>query len=249
MKPVTLCALLSVGLHAAWVVSAMGQAAPPKRPAAPRISYVDLAPARTPDRTALTLPGAQPHPPAARPTRERQAPPAATRPRAAPAAEEVAAAPPEALALAVAEHAVAPPAGLTEPDPIEAVSSGALDGIAAVEGAGFEDYFPRQMLTLGPVVEAAPLIPYPDAGPSLGHFVAVLALYIDESGRVRRVRVDGEPLPPALEQAARESFLAARFKPGELDGMRVKSLIRVEITFDSRPLQAASTLRRDAAID
>ncbi len=248
MKPVALCALLSVGLHAVWLVSAMGHAAPPKRPAAPRISYVDLAPARPTDRTPLTLPSAQQRPLAAPPTRERQAPPAATRPRVAPAAEVVAAPLPQALALAAAEHA-ARPTGLNEPDPIEAVSSSALDGIAAMEGAGFEDYFPRQMLTLGPVVEAAPLIPYPDAGPSLGHFVAVLALYIDESGRVRRARVDGEPLPPMLEQAARESFLAARFKPGELDGMPVKSLIRVEITFDSRPVQAASTLRRDAAID
>jgi hypothetical protein len=70
----------------------------------------------------------------------------------------------------------------------------------------------------------------------------VLALFIDESGTVRRVRLDGPLLPPALDTAARDAFLNARWQPGRVDGGRlVKSLIRVEVTFESG--QATQTSR------
>ena len=36
--------------------------------------------------------------------------------------------------------------------------------------------------------------------------------------------------------AAHQAFLQARFKPGEIDGRTVESLVHVEVTFDSTPL-------------
>jgi hypothetical protein len=32
----------------------------------------------------------------------------------------------------------------------------------------------------------------------------------------------------------RDAFLAARFSPGELDGRRMRSRLRIEVSFDSR---------------
>jgi hypothetical protein len=45
-------------------------------------------------------------------------------------------------------------------------------------------------------------------------------------------------LPPVLEHVARRAFLGTLFRPGQVDGVNVKSLIRVEVVFESR-LKAA----------
>ena len=115
---------------------------------------------------------------------------------------------------------------------------------AAVEGpgpavqraghGGLDDYLPRRLLTQAPISDRPFELPYPPTGPVQGHYVAVAALYIDEHGGVRDVRFEGEPLPSALHEAARESFLGARFSPGEVEGQPVKSRIRIEVTFESR---------------
>jgi hypothetical protein len=99
---------------------------------------------------------------------------------------------------------------------------------------GLDDYLPRRLLTQAPTSDRPIVLPYPSAGPVQGHYVAVAALYIDEHGWVRDVRFEGEPLPSALHEAARESFLAARFRAGEVEGQPVKSRIRIEVTFESR---------------
>lgn len=78
-------------------------------------------------------------------------------------------------------------------------------------------------------------LPYPESAP-LGHHQAVMTLFIDEQGRVRRVRLDiGQMLPPLLEDAARQSFLQARFEPGIKDGTAVRSRLRVAVEFGAEP--------------
>ena len=88
---------------------------------------------------------------------------------------------------------------------------------------------------MAPAAVDAIVIDYPPIADDSGHHVSELSLFIDEAGRVTRVRVEGPALPSALEQAARAAFVAARFRPGEVDGRAVKSRIRVEVVFDARP--------------
>lgn len=83
------------------------------------------------------------------------------------------------------------------------------------------------------------IVPFPKEITSIGRHTAILALFIDETGLVRRVRVDGPSLPKPMEEAARDAFLQAHFSPGEIDGRRVKSLIRIEVVFDNSPIAAA----------
>ena len=97
-----------------------------------------------------------------------------------------------------------------------------------------DDYFPRALLTAAPAPLEMVLIAYPAIEQDAGRYRSELTLFIDETGRVARVRVEGDQLPPALEQAARDAFTQARFRSGELDGRAVKSRIRVEVVFDSR---------------
>ncbi len=61
-----------------------------------------------------------------------------------------------------------------------------------------------------------------------------MTLFIDETGAVVRVRCEGNTLPPAFEEAARNAFMNVRFRPGELaDHGAVKSRIRVEVVFEA----------------
>lgn len=101
---------------------------------------------------------------------------------------------------------------------------------------GANEYLPRSMLTQGPQALAPVIIDFPLQIGQVGRFSTVLALFIDETGRVRRIRIDGTPLPEPFDEAARRSFESARFRPGQLHGQDVKSLIRIEVTFQSTPL-------------
>jgi len=98
------------------------------------------------------------------------------------------------------------------------------------------DYYPRAMLSQAPSPLDAVVIDYPLIENDSGHHVGELTLFIDESGRVARLRVDGASLPAALEAAARRAFGGAQFRAGEVDGRAVKSQIRIEVVFDNRPV-------------
>ena len=101
------------------------------------------------------------------------------------------------------------------------------------------DYVPRPQLTVAPRPSADIVLVYPADGPADGRFVATVTLYIDDEGWVRRVDVTGdETLPAALRLAARESFGGTRFSPGEVDGIVVKSRLRIEAIYESRALPA-----------
>ncbi len=125
----------------------------------------------------------------------------------------------EAQALAVAEPDTAPPVP-------SASASTTLD-----------TYIPRPELTLPPVRQTPVVLSAPEEGDSEpARRVGVLALYIDETGRVHHIESDEPRLPPPYERAAREAFMTAVYTPGQLDGRVVKSRIRVEVVFDNTPL-------------
>lgn len=106
-----------------------------------------------------------------------------------------------------------------------------LPGVASED----DQFFARSLLSVAPAPLQPVLIEYPAFTGDAGRYVSELSLFIDETGTVVKVRVDGDPLPPPLEAAARSAFLSARFRPGELaERGAVKSRIRIEVTFDSR---------------
>jgi len=110
-------------------------------------------------------------------------------------------------------------------------------------------YHARKELTTPPKALSPIDIVFPPGVPSPGRQTAVLAVYIDELGQVRKVRTEGEALPLAFEDAARNAFLSAHFRPGELAGKKVKSFILVEVMFDEQPQAqglSVSALGREA---
>lgn len=129
-------------------------------------------------------------------------------------------------ATAATERPQAPPTQ-TGPD-----ASAQTESRAATSAAQKDEYLPRGLLTKPPQALGMIDIPFPPGVPTPGRYKAVLALYIDENGVVRRIKTEGEALPAAYEEAARVSFQTASFQPGELQGRAVKSLIHVEVVFD-----------------
>jgi periplasmic protein TonB len=106
-------------------------------------------------------------------------------------------------------------------------------GVFAAGQMGDADYFTRDQLSMSPTPLQAVLIDYPPIEDHVqgGNYVSQLSLYIDEEGKVQRVRVDGPALPQPMEEAARSAFMNARFSPGQVDGLPVRSRIRIEVSF------------------
>jgi periplasmic protein TonB len=104
-----------------------------------------------------------------------------------------------------------------------------LPGIADED----DQFVVRSLLSLPPAPLSPVVIPYPEMEISAGRYVGELTLFIDENGTVVRVHPEGNALPPAFEQAARNAFLSVRFRPGEMqEHGAVKSRIRVEVVFE-----------------
>jgi hypothetical protein len=104
------------------------------------------------------------------------------------------------------------------------------------------DYLPRAALSR-PARALDPIeIAYPEGSPA-GDYRAVLLLFVDESGKVQRVRLRDPGLPLGLEDAARSAFMAAHFAPGEVDGRAVRSILAVEVNFNAMPQPAGAVSR------
>jgi periplasmic protein TonB len=122
-----------------------------------------------------------------------------------------------------------------EPAIFVPIAEPSLLGISFPGVANEDDqYVVRSLLTLPPVPLAPVVIDFPDFKGEANRYVAELTLFIDESGVVVRVKAEGNSLPSPLEEAARNAFMRARFRPGELTDLgAVKSRIRVEVVFES----------------
>lgn len=101
--------------------------------------------------------------------------------------------------------------------------------------AASDRYHARRELSRPPKPLSPIDIVFPPGVPTPGRHKAVLAIYIDELGHVRKVHTEGESLPLAFEDAARNAFLSAQFRAGELEGRAVKSYIHIEVVFDEQP--------------
>ena len=141
-------------------------------------------------------------------------------------------------------------AAATLQDKVDAATDSAQQLAPSPSAQVKDEYLPRSQLSQPPRALSMIDIPFPPGVPTPGRYKAVLALYIDEQGVVRRAKIDGEALPAAYEEAARVSFQTASFQPGELRGQPVKSLIHVEVVFDDSQAaraMSASTLSQSVA--
>jgi len=120
------------------------------------------------------------------------------------------------------------------------VASTALNSSVVGGRYGPLDYVPREFLSVAPAHLSAIEVPFPDSVTGELKIDVQLALFIDESGVVQRVRVESTGLPPALEDAAAAAFRQARFTPGQVDGQAVRSLIKVAVTFESQAVKGSN---------
>jgi hypothetical protein len=129
----------------------------------------------------------------------------------------------------------ASPAAVTLPDPPIAgeerppLALGQAFGHSS-DGA-FLDYLPRSRLTVVPRPLTPVQVPFPEQVAGIVDLRVVVSLFIDETGAVRRVRLDNPAVPPAFAQVIMDTFLATPFKAGEVETVPVRSQLRLEIEF------------------
>jgi hypothetical protein len=130
----------------------------------------------------------------------------------------------------------------TEPQtpPASSLANVASNLVAGSPLSGDQDetFIPRPQLSIPPTAQTPIMLPDMDAQTPNGRFAGILALYIDETGRVHHITPLAPRLPPELEKAAIETFMAVQFTPGELRGAMVKSRIKVEVVFEKSPIAA-----------
>lgn len=218
----------AAGRHADAVGPSVDDESPPTAPhaalAALDVRLLALSPSAAPPTRPAPAAPALPEAPAARPAAEA----AAAVHRASPAREAM----PRNDAVEAGAVAAAAAPRSASPRPADAI----VAPETGLPSDGDEVYLPRRFLSAVPQARQPVLLAFPPGTSDGQRHVAVLSLFIDEAGRVRRVRSEGEPLPAALEEAARAAFTAAAFTPGERAGQPVRAHLKVEVVFDSRPL-------------
>jgi|GEM_PF-1003700 hypothetical protein len=93
-------------------------------------------------------------------------------------------------------------------------------------------YYPTSLLTVRPQpVGEADLDP-PQLRPIVASGKVRLTLWIKPSGEALKVAVESTDLPQYFVDVAVGAFERLRFKPGELHGLRVGVVMRIEVTYD-----------------
>jgi TonB family protein len=93
-------------------------------------------------------------------------------------------------------------------------------------------YYTTDQLTKRPQPIAAAELDAPEIRPIIASGTIILKLWISELGDVISVDVEKTDLPEIFSRAAVAAFRHLRFVPGELNGQRVGTVMRIEITYD-----------------
>lgn len=131
---------------------------------------------------------------------------------------------------AAAGPSQAPPAPAPQPQPAAPAVAGAVPPVDP-------PYIPRSQLTVPPRLAASVDVLFPPDVQGVVNLTVQATLFIDEDGIVRRVRVETPGVHPSFERAILEAFSSARFSPGELEGLPVRSQLRVEVEFHAPGLR------------
>jgi hypothetical protein len=99
------------------------------------------------------------------------------------------------------------------------------------EEGGVEEYLPRNRLSVVPQVLTNVDVQFPTEVSGIVDLRVRITLFVDEKGTVRRVRFDSAAIPSSFAAAVLDTFLKARFKPGEVDGVAARSQIRLQVEF------------------
>lgn len=93
-------------------------------------------------------------------------------------------------------------------------------------------YYTTDQLTKRPQPIAAAELDAPEIKPIVASGTIILKLWINELGNVISVDVEKTDLPEIFSRAAVAAFEHLHFVPGELNGQRVGTMMRIEITYD-----------------
>lgn len=92
-------------------------------------------------------------------------------------------------------------------------------------------YYRTDQLTKPPLPTSQPKLDVPRAVARSVSGKVTLKLWIDELGKVDSVEVESSNLPEAVSGTAAAAFGKLRFVPGEIDGRRVRVLMRIEVDY------------------
>lgn len=92
-------------------------------------------------------------------------------------------------------------------------------------------YYSSDQLTKPPRPTSEPRLDVPRSIARSVSGTVVLRLWIDELGNVASVEVESSNLPETVSGTAAGAFGKLRFIPGEIDGRRVRTLMRIEVAY------------------
>jgi len=93
-------------------------------------------------------------------------------------------------------------------------------------------YYPTDQLSKRPQPLASADLEGPEIHPIVASGKIILKLWIDEFGEVNEVEVEKTELPEVFSRSTTAAFKRLRFTPGERSGMRVRSVMRIEVSYD-----------------
>lgn len=155
-------------------------------------------------------------------------PPAAQRLPPFAATLTVARAPQRVAAFPPSPPAPPPTAVETKPEPIAEEPSAGADLLPLPAPA----YYATDELTKRPQPQVLEELDTPETKALVASGTLVLKLWIDDRGIVSDAVVEKSDLPPIFGNAAVDAFKRSRFAPGERDGRRVGTVMRIEISYD-----------------
>ncbi len=130
--------------------------------------------------------------------------------------------------------------------PSGAAEAAAQSSAAAprTEGAGLlpidgVTYYASGELTRRPQPLGELALDPPELQPYVASGKMVIALWIDSSGGVENAVVEQSDLPGPFAKPAAEAFRRVHFAPGELDGRKVATVMRIEVTYEDLRLPRA----------
>jgi len=97
-----------------------------------------------------------------------------------------------------------------------------------------EHYFKLKELDVVPHPTSSIMPRFPESIPdSIRRGIVKLEIKLDADGLVREVTVLGSQPPGYFEEAARDTFLNATFTPGMKSGQKIRSVLTLQVHFES----------------
>ena len=96
-------------------------------------------------------------------------------------------------------------------------------------------YYTTDRLTKRPQPTAEAELDTPETWPIPASGKIILKLWISESGDVVSADVEKTDLPELFSRTAVTAFKNLRFVPGEIDGRRVRTVMRIEVIYSDKP--------------